>query len=107
MYARGIVDGVNRAYANAGQEWLPGEWLTSTPRVERVRKRVFPILDAEAIVPVMSELYQDPANAFVSTTDTFYLARDRLLGENISSMLLDARKKAIENSELNERLKRN
>ena len=98
-YVDGIVDGGGHAYFEAASEWLlPGE-TTKKPepeKVAKVRKKIFIMVDRDAIISVLTDLYKDPESTFIDSKDMLYIARDKLLGENIDDRLMSARKKAIE-----------
>jgi hypothetical protein len=104
-YVDGIVDGGGHAYFEAAAAWLPSGEATKKPeseRVGKVRKKVFIMVDESTIIPVMTDLYKDPANIFINTKDMLYIARDKLLGEKIDERLISARKASVE---LHEQLK--
>jgi hypothetical protein len=50
-------------------------------------------------VPVVTEIYRDPANAFLEPLTVVFLARDKLSGEDIGTALLKARKEVLEKYE--------
>lgn len=105
-YVDGVVDGINHAFKQAAAEWLEsGERFRESERVERARKKIFPMFGRDTLLPVMFDLYKNPANAFVDPVTVLYLSRDKLLGESIDRALVDARKRAIENHELNKNIK--
>ncbi len=98
-YVDGIVNGGRHAYFEAASEWLPPGEITKKPepeKVAKVRKKIFIMVDRDAIISVMTDLYKDPANIFIDTKDMLYIARDKLLGEKIDDRLVSARKKAVE-----------
>jgi hypothetical protein len=104
IYVAGVVDGVSYAYFEAAESWLPSNEIYANPpseKVERVRKKVFPMLADEALVAVMTDLYKDPANGFIDRRSLLFLARDKLLGQKIDDALVEARKSAIDRQELN------
>ena len=108
IYVNGVVDGVSYAYFEAAERWLPwNEFYANPPleKIERVRKKVFPMLDTDVLVPVMTDLYKDPANAFIDMRSILFLARDKLQGQKIEDALVEARKLAIKRQELNLRAK--
>lgn len=51
-------------------------------------------MDSSAIREVMTNLYADPANTYIAWDRMLYLARDKLMGKDISQALIDARKDA-------------
>jgi hypothetical protein len=99
-YVNGVIDGVNLAFDESQREWLPASENHAqppSPQVERVRKRIFTMFEPATLVPVMTDLYRDPANALLPFRSVLYLARDKLLGENIDAALISARKEAVRN----------
>ena len=101
-YIDGFVDGGNCAYHAAVSEWLPRGELGNNPeseKVAKVRKKTLIMLTPNAIIPVMTDLYKDPANAFIRTRDILFLARDKLLGEKIDDRLVSARREAVKSHE--------
>jgi hypothetical protein len=110
-YIDGVKDAVPRTYLSALNEWIPKDEQYKTSESERVsivRRAVFLMrFTSASIVLVMTDLYKDPSNMFIDTIDMVYVARDKLNGENIEGRLTDARKAAVKNHELNEKMKRN
>ncbi|MBA7496495.1 hypothetical protein ES702_07104 [subsurface metagenome] len=65
-------------------------------KIEEARNKTswdFIMFDGEVIKNVMTDLYKDPANAYIYIDDMAGLAYWKLKGENISSFLQEARKK--------------
>ena len=54
---------------------------------------------------VITDLYKDPANAFIETADMIFLAIDKIEGKDITNGLMQARAKAIEGSKIIQQLK--
>lgn len=106
-YLWGYKDGNFAAYWLAGKEWLKDEFLSKpeSPRVKQVREKLFLVFDGDAIAPVMTTIYKDPANTFVDLVDAARLSRDKLKGEDIEPGLLAARRKAIRNYENEQKAK--
>ena len=101
-YVIGFRDGGSNAFLVASIEWLPPEESLTTagsPRRERVRKKTMTMFTSDILVPVMNEIYKDPANAFIGFKEVLFLARDKLLGEDVNSAIIEARKKAIRDQE--------
>ena len=98
-YIRGVVDATGSTYLLASQEWLGISRLTAKPEpanVKKVREKVF-LREVESQVPsVVTDLYRDPANAYIVLIDMVYVARDKLEGKNIDAAVATARKRAIE-----------
>jgi hypothetical protein len=46
------------------------------------------------LVPVVTSLYEDPANSFIAPEEMLYIARDKLRGEDIDNKLTIMRKNA-------------
>ena len=98
-YIHGVVDGTGSTYFTAAQEWLGVSRLTSKPEpanVTKVRERVFLREVESQVPPVVTDLYRDPANAYIVLIDMVYVARDKLEGKNIDAPLTAARKRALE-----------
>lgn len=55
----------------------------------------FIMFDDEAIRNVMTDLYEDPANTYISFYDMGGIAYRELKGESIESLLREAREKAL------------
>jgi hypothetical protein len=51
--------------------------------------------NSEAIINIMNDLYEDPANIYIIYRDIFILSCRKLKGEDIESLLQKARKKAL------------
>jgi hypothetical protein len=52
---------------------------------------------SEAIINIMNDLYEDPANIFIIYRDIFILSCQKLKGENIEPLLQKARERALQN----------
>lgn len=107
-YLWGLTDGLSHAYVEAASAWLPaGEFQKhDSARVRRVDEALFLQFEASALGPVMTDLYGDPANAFIKFRDMAELARDKLKGSDIQERLLKARKWAVEEHRLMEQIKK-
>ena len=46
------------------------------------------------LIPVVTSLYEDPANSFIAPEEMLYIARDKLRGEDIHKKLIIKRKNA-------------
>ncbi len=108
-YLWGARDGGGQTYLAAGFGWLPpGEFgrKPESERVSRVRKKTMLLFEESALTPVISDLYRDPANAFVPLIDMTFIARDKLQGSAIDDSLREARKRAVQVQEYTERQKK-
>jgi hypothetical protein len=106
-YIDGITDGIAEAYFFTMQNVAEDEaWKTSEPpQVTKVRERLFVRDTRNQICEVITDLYRDPANAYISTLDMFFLARDKIEGKDITKDTMEARKKAMETHRLNEQIR--
>jgi hypothetical protein len=108
-YLDGVVDGTANAYFKAGNGWLGPDVFHAKPepdKVRRVRDEVFVRAQRPQIPAVMTDLYADPANAYVSLIDIVFIARDKLEGKDIEKSLQEARKSALDSHRVMERMKR-
>ena len=107
-YLDGVVDGTASAYLKAGNVWLPSDVFHGRPepeKVRRVREVVIVGPQRPQIPAVMTDLYSDPANAYVSLIDMLFIARDKIAGKQIEKALQEARKSALETHRVMEQLK--
>ena len=79
---------------------------SSSPHVKKIRGKLFVRYTRDQIRNVTSDLYKDPANAFISTLDMFFLARDKIEGKDVEIGLMEARKKAMDIHQLNDDMQR-
>jgi hypothetical protein len=101
-YLWGARDGGGQVYLAAAFEWLSkGEFgrVPESARVSRVRKKTMLVFEESALIPVITDLYRDPANAFVPLMDMTLIARDKLQGSAFEDSLRQARKKAVQTQE--------
>ncbi|MBI4455432.1 MAG: hypothetical protein HY644_05980 [Acidobacteria bacterium] len=106
-YITGAVDGIAEAYFTTISAVAPDK-ITRDPLPPEVRKatdKLFVRYAREQIGSVMTDLYKDPANAFVSTLNMFFLARDKIEGKDIAKGLMEARKSALDTHRLNEKMR--
>lgn len=106
-YIDGVTDGISEAYVLTMTTIAQDKLLKKPepPRVAKLRERLF-IRDTRGqICDVITDLYRDPANAFISSLDMFFLARDKIEGKDITKGLMEARKKAMENYRIEEKMK--
>lgn len=71
---------------------------------ENVRLKTVTLYDENKIIDVITNLYKDPANSYIWFNDMVYIARDSLSGKDVSKAILEARKAAIANYELNKKM---
>jgi hypothetical protein len=106
-YIDGVTDGIAEAYmytmTNIAQDKFSKK--PELPQVAKVRERLFVRDTRNQICNVITDLYRDPANAFISHLDMFFLSRDKIEGKDISKGIMEARKGAIDNYRLNEDMK--
>jgi len=106
-YITGVVDGIAEAYIVTITTVAPDKFL-KTPAPTEVKKttdKLFVRYTRDQIRDVMTDLYKDPANAFISTLDMFFLSRDKIEGKDVGKGLMEARKKAIDTHQLNESMR--
>jgi hypothetical protein len=107
VYLWGFVDGVSETYVTASLNWLRNEELYTNPelpKVKKVRERMFLVFDLEVVRDVITGLYKEPANSFISFSSMALLARDKLRGDDIEDLLREERKAANETYLLNKKL---
>jgi hypothetical protein len=105
VYVDGFADGVSETFIAAAGSWIGYDKLKEpvSEKVKKVRDRVFIRYTQEQIPAVMSDLYKDPANDFVLFQDILLIARDRIEGKKTEELLNEARKKAMDSHEINEK----
>jgi hypothetical protein len=106
-YISGVVDGIAVAYITTIYAVAPDK-ITKTPPPSELKKtteKLFVRYTRDQIRDVITDLYKDPANAFISTLDIFFLARDKIEGKDVGKGLMEARKKAIDTHEAIKELK--
>jgi hypothetical protein len=106
-YIYGVTEGIAEAYIETVTAIAPSisAKKPEPPEITKVRERLFVRDTRNQICDVITDLYQDPANAFVIPLDMFFLARDKIEGKDISKSMMEARKKALEIHKLNEEMK--
>ena len=106
-YIDGVTDGITEAYFLTMMTVAQNKILKNpeSSEVTTVRERLFVRDTRGQISDVITDLYKDPANAFVASLDMFFLARDKIEGKDIVKGLMDAREKAMVNHRINEELK--
>ena len=71
---------------------------------ENIRVKTATLYDENKIIDVITNLYKDPANSYIWFKYMVYIARDSLSGKDVSKAILEARKAAIANYELNKKM---
>ena len=106
-YISGVVDGIAEAYIVTLTTVVPNSFSKGpeSPEVKKAREKLFVRYTRDQIRDVITDLYKDPANAFISTLDMFFLARDKIEGKDTAKGIMDARKKAMDIHKLNEEMK--
>jgi len=100
VYLWGFLDGGDATYGIAGEYWLnEGDWFKEPelPKVKIVREKTHLFFELEVIREVITELYKDPANSYISFTKIVYISRDKIKGDDIEESIRLARKEANEN----------
>ena len=73
---------------------------------ENVRVKTATLYDESKIIDIITNLYKDPANSYIWIQDMVYIARDSLSGKDVTTPILEARRSAIINYQLNKKLER-
>ena len=104
IYIKGVVDGISEAYFFTISNVAPDKFA-KTPEpleVKKVREKLFVRYTQDQIPDVITSLYSDPANSYISMIDMFFLARDKIEGKSIEYKLMNARKSAMDSYKLNQ-----
>jgi len=103
-YIDGFTDGVSETFFAAAGSWIGYDKLKDPvpEKVKKVRDRVFLRYTKDQIPAVMTDLYKDPANAFILFQDMLLIARDKIEGKKIEESINEARKHAMDNHKMNE-----
>ena len=106
-YINGVVDGIAEAYIEILITVAPDKFPKNPEpaEIKKVREKLFVRYTRGQICDVITDLYKDPANAFIRTINMFFLARNKIEGKDITPDLIDARKKAIEHHKIIEESK--
>lgn len=105
-YLYGFVDGGGRAMqatmlqiiaSNQRGDKIPDDFY------ESIRIKTATLYDGDKLIDIMTNFYKDPANSYIWFDDMVYIARDSLSGKDITATILEARKSAIANHELNKK----
>lgn len=95
-YINGYEAGLQRAAGEVGVRLL-GKKAFEDVRLRPIFKAyIFRAFELSQIASVMTNLYADPANAYVPVGDMVLIARSRLAGESIDDALTKARKLAAD-----------
>jgi hypothetical protein len=84
VYLSGFVDGQNHTVTSL-EDALPAESR------ERLVRNTFTLYRTNTLLDVMTSLYADPANTFITHASMIYMARDKLAGKDIEVSLRNAR----------------
>jgi len=104
-YISGVVDGIIRAYVTTLLAFDKFNQNPEPKEIMEVKEKLFVRDTREQIGPVMSDLYKDPANAFIHHIDMFFIARDKIEGKDVATDIIEARKAAMDSFKLNEKMK--
>ena len=74
--------------------------------IKKVNEKMVLYFPLESIRNVMTDLYQDPANSFISFDRMIYIARDKLKGESIDKRLEIERKSAYKGAKDSQNMNR-
>ena len=106
-YIWGLIDGGDHARrAIMSEITASGKRGDKVPKAfyENIRLQTATLYDETKIIDVITNLYKDPANSYVWFQDMVYIARYSLSGKDVTQTLLEARKAAIANDEVNKKL---
>ena len=107
-YLWGFIDGGGCAMQAVMDEIIssdkPGNKIPST-FYDNIRDKTATLYDEAKLIDVISKLYEEPANSYIWFQDMVYIARDSLSGKDVTASILKARKAAVTNYELNEKMK--
>jgi hypothetical protein len=106
-YIWGFIDGGGYAMQTVMSEIIASDKRSGkVPETfyENIRVKTATLYDENKIIDIITNLYKDPANSNILFQDMVYIARDSLSGKDVTSAILEARKSAITNYELNRKL---
>lgn len=106
-YIWGFIDGGGYALQTVMSEIIASDKKGGkVPKsfYENIRLKTATLYDENKIIDVITNLYKDPANSYIWFNDMLYIARDSLSGKDVSKAILEARKAAIANYELNKKM---
>jgi hypothetical protein len=107
-YIEGVFDGVLQGFTVTLTTVAPDK-AAQTPVPPEIKKTIEALVGRYAINEIQSvitDLYEDPSNAFISTRDMYFLAIDKLKGKDIRNSLLEARKSGMVVHRLYENMRR-
>lgn len=85
-YLNGLIDGGSRVYLAAF------DFTELTPeRRECLRERMAVVYEPTVLSAVVTDLYRDPANTYISPAALVFIARDKLDGKDVDVRLRNAR----------------
>jgi hypothetical protein len=107
-YISGVIDGISKAFFITMTTVAPEKFVKTPepPEVIKARDKLFVRFTRDQIRDVITYIYKDPANSFISTLDMFLLARDKIEGKDIDQAIMKDRKNAIDTYQLNEEMHR-
>ena len=82
FWIEGFIDGAFHLFRAWEAETHP-----PPSKREQMRRALLPLYDSLTLEPVMTALYKDPANVFITSTAMLYVAKAQLNGEDIAPML--------------------
>ena len=106
-YIWGFIDGGGHAMITVMNEITASDNRgDKVPKTfyENIRVKTATLYDENKIIDVITNLYKDPANSYIWFKYMVYIARDSLSGKDVSKAILEARKAAIANYELNKKM---
>ena len=108
-YIWGFIDGGGYAMRTVLDEIFASDKRGSkAPKAfyENIRVKTATLYDESKIIDVITNLYKEPANSYIWIQDMVYIARDSLSGKDVTTAILEARRSAIINYQLNKKLER-
>jgi len=106
-YIWGFIDGGGYAMRTVLDEIFASDKRGSKvpkPFYENIRVKTATLYDESKIIDIITSLYKDPANSHIWFQDVVYIARDSLSGKDVTSAILEARRSAKINHDLNKKL---
>lgn len=85
-WVEGFTDGQSHSFLAWEAETKP-----SAAKREEMRQQLFPMYGPDVLADVMTSIYEDPANTFISRTAMLYVAKAKLSGKDIEGMLRHSR----------------
>jgi hypothetical protein len=106
-YIWGFIDGQSYTFLTVMSEIIASDKKgDKVPKSfdKNIRLKTAILYDENKIIDIITNLYKDPANSYVWFQDMVYIARDSLSGKDVTKAILEARKAAIANYELNKKM---